>query len=550
MTVPGGPPQSRTSPITPALDRQLGADLGVGRPGLALDPRDLGDRRQGLAAEAQGPDAEQVVGVGELAGGVGPEGQRQVVALHAAAVVGDADEVLAAALDGQLDPRRAGVDGVLQQFLDHAGRSLDHLARGDLVDDRRRQFPDDPHDTDLAPGSNRQHSTILIVCTLEYCPSKTVRDGGMDCAGKPPQPTSSVRVRPSISPPQRRLRRPIPMKKTTRLFLLRSGLLLGSTTFGVLLLEVLVRLLGLAPPLPTFQKMVPDPYLPFRMKPNLVAMQEAPEFRYEYHTNSIGFQDEEHPQEKPEGVFRILALGDSYTFGSGVPYEQTYLRRLETMLNERTGEHPRVEILKFGIGRYFPEAERLLLEHYGLDYHPDLVLVAFVPNDVVDTVLGIDAVKVSPSGFLQSKESKRVGKLGEWLYLHSHLSRILIRKYLQRTAEPEFWDDIYIADGRHERDWRRVEQEYATMTRLAHQHDAGIAFINIPTSDLKPYPGRRLAQWAEDQGVPLIDTRPDLEAAARRGPVYYELDGHCNADGYAAIARCLARELPSRGLVP
>jgi hypothetical protein len=54
---------------------------------------------------------------------------------HAAAVVGDADAPPAAAIGEDVDAAGAGVDGVLDQFLHHARRTLDHLAGGDAVDD-------------------------------------------------------------------------------------------------------------------------------------------------------------------------------------------------------------------------------------------------------------------------------------------------------------------------------------------------------------------------------------------------------------------------------
>ena len=57
----------------------------------------------------------------------------RVVGAHAAPIVLDADEALAAEFDGHRDAARARVDGVLEQFLDDAGRALDDLASGDLV---------------------------------------------------------------------------------------------------------------------------------------------------------------------------------------------------------------------------------------------------------------------------------------------------------------------------------------------------------------------------------------------------------------------------------
>jgi hypothetical protein len=49
-------------------------------------------------------------------------------------VIGDADEIHAAAGRGNGDAARAGIDGVLDQFLDDAGGALDHFASGNAVD--------------------------------------------------------------------------------------------------------------------------------------------------------------------------------------------------------------------------------------------------------------------------------------------------------------------------------------------------------------------------------------------------------------------------------
>ncbi len=96
-------------------------------------PRHRADRRQRLAAEAERADVEQVV-VGELRGGVALDREREIVARHAGAVVGDADQAAAAAVGDDLDLGRAGIERVLDQLLDHARRPLDHLAGGDAVD--------------------------------------------------------------------------------------------------------------------------------------------------------------------------------------------------------------------------------------------------------------------------------------------------------------------------------------------------------------------------------------------------------------------------------
>ena len=52
-----------------------------------------------------------------------------------------------------LDARRAGVDGVLDEFLDRARRALDHLARGDAVHGLGRELAD-RHDCSPSPHSS------------------------------------------------------------------------------------------------------------------------------------------------------------------------------------------------------------------------------------------------------------------------------------------------------------------------------------------------------------------------------------------------------------
>ena len=62
---------------------------------------------------------------------------------HADAVVADADEGEAAGGGDDLDLAGAGVERVLDELLDHARGTLDHLAGGDAVDGLRAQLADD-----------------------------------------------------------------------------------------------------------------------------------------------------------------------------------------------------------------------------------------------------------------------------------------------------------------------------------------------------------------------------------------------------------------------
>ena len=108
---------------------------------LQRQPRDAGNRRQRLAAKAQCADRQQVVGAVQLRRGVPLEGQQRVVAHHALSIVHNADQLASAALHLDAHPRRARVQRVLQQLLDHRRRPLHHLAGRNLVGHLVGEYP-------------------------------------------------------------------------------------------------------------------------------------------------------------------------------------------------------------------------------------------------------------------------------------------------------------------------------------------------------------------------------------------------------------------------
>ena len=116
-----------------ALQMESRAGFGACRAGEDVHPAHGADGGQCLAPEAQGADGSQILRRAQLAGGVAQEGHGKLVRRDAAAVVGDAQIGQAAPLDLRHDGGGAGVHGVFQQLLGHAGRSFHHLAGGDQI---------------------------------------------------------------------------------------------------------------------------------------------------------------------------------------------------------------------------------------------------------------------------------------------------------------------------------------------------------------------------------------------------------------------------------
>jgi hypothetical protein len=125
---------------------------------------------------------------------------------------------------------------------------------------------------------------------------------------------------------------------------------------------------------------------------------EIKDFRYEKaviiptanYALDKGVVRNKYPLEKGNNSFRILALGDSMTYGAGtqgsVDYNQTFTAILEDMLNNASGLNGRkFEVLNFGIPIYNTELEVDLYNSTAQYYDVDLVIIFFFMNDVEDS---------------------------------------------------------------------------------------------------------------------------------------------------------------------
>jgi len=99
--------------------------------------------------------------------------------------------------------------------------------------------------------------------------------------------------------------------------------------------------------------------------------------------NSLGLREREIPYEKPDGVYRILVVGDSSVVSFEVPQEAVFTRVAEDLLRERGHS---VEIVNGGCRGWGTDQALLFLQDEGLRYQPDLVIYKWTGNDRSDNV--------------------------------------------------------------------------------------------------------------------------------------------------------------------
>ena len=130
------------------------------------------------------------------------------------------------------------------------------------------------------------------------------------------------------------------------------------------------------------ETMVFDPVLFWKLKPNLRRQRVSGQVRdqlidFEVTTNSRGYRSPEVRSDRER--FRVLALGNSCTFGLGVDDDETWPVRLEQALRRTVG--PAAEVINAGVPGYTSYQGKKFLERAGLALSPDLVIITFGFND-------------------------------------------------------------------------------------------------------------------------------------------------------------------------
>ena len=92
----------------------------------------------------------------------------------------------------------------------------------------------------------------------------------------------------------------------------------------------------------------------------------------DYIINSSGMRGPEITE--PKTGYRIVALGNSCTFGWGVSLEETYTAQLETMLMGRC------EVINAGVPGYTSLQGRRLFQRHLVGLQPDFVLILFATS--------------------------------------------------------------------------------------------------------------------------------------------------------------------------
>lgn len=319
--------------------------------------------------------------------------------------------------------------------------------------------------------------------------------------------------------------------------------------------------------------------------------------RYRIEPNSGAHDSWGYRNKKVPKTAKIVAIGDSHTYGISATASDSWPSALEEMTGEQT--------YNLGLGGYGPAEYLYLMKENALKLSPEIIIAGFyLGNDLKDSFTAVYSVPVwkdlrNPAFSYTENENKNTEEdsLTEWLSGHSVIYRIVSSSFIgdnlrhQRRLSkgedipmlnlPEYGISTGFTPDRRlkgldlsnpeVREGLRLTLDFFNnMKRIANENKIDFLVVIIPTketvySDLISQSGElansyeltKLIQSEEvvnkvvrtyftDHGIPFVDVLEPMKEAAKTEQIYpNNFGGHSNKNGYRVIAESISRYLES-----
>ncbi len=338
----------------------------------------------------------------------------------------------------------------------------------------------------------------------------------------------------------------------------------------------------------TEEQKLPDKVLHHKLAHDATISMIAPDYNATMKTNSMGFRARNTP-EKDNSEYRIVMLGDSFTMGEGVSYEDSFSNLLENYLNKSSKR--KYDVIDCGVESYSPILEYLQLkEDIGI-LKPDMVIMNFDMSDVLNEyvyrkegVLGKDSEPMSVNGFQDFNKARgsAVTRAENWVYgnlfitsaisglLREHMEKPLDIKnvdletavmksnrlmLLHTLKEPEFEEFGLIMS--------EIEDSILRTKKLCDEHGSQFILSTYPwghqVNDREWIPGRydyiskssqisdrtvnELERFCVQNNIPFFNAFPYFRNYKGEELLYFHHDMHWTPAGHKLMARYLYEAL-------
>jgi hypothetical protein len=327
------------------------------------------------------------------------------------------------------------------------------------------------------------------------------------------------------------------------------------------------------------------------------------EYKTRIKINSDGIRDNEHQPDSSQK--KIVVVGDSFAFGLGVDFEDTFSAVLEKKVRD-------VEVIKAGISSYGAKQSLLMAKRMSDKYQPEIILFAFYEgNDFGDDVRfshfhtvkdGYVVLWDNRNEEIPAIEPQRNLANKKWLgkieFLHkSRLYRFLRFKAIQLgiVANPFLTSEVSQDKGQKkycpwpiymqfvtpgfpnnneisQQQWQLTQEVFLEAQEYALAHGIELIVLIIPdklqaddklwqflVSHCKNFENedkfdrfnanQLLREFFNENDIQYIDFLPVFRAYKNSGKSYYQKDPHLTKVGHQVVAETVYQYLLMRGRV-
>jgi hypothetical protein len=178
-----------------------------------------------------------------------------------------------------------------------------------------------------------------------------------------------------------------------------------------------------------------------------------------YHINNDGLHEEiDYSIEKPPNTFRIVTVGDSFTFGLFLDTQKSWPRQLQKIINTSRCKQ-KIEVINLGLGGYDAQYEAERFVRKGVKYNPDLVLWLVKDEDFLWINDYINPLLVEKEHLLISKSER------------TNTQSILWKKVLE-SAQQDYLKQISFA--------HIIQNGNNSFTQVSSAYKGPVVLLNLP----------------------------------------------------------------------
>ncbi len=232
-------------------------------------------------------------------------------------------------------------------------------------------------------------------------------------------------------------------------------------------------------------------------------------------------RDNVYPFEKEHGVFRILALGDSFTYGLGVKANESWPTQLEKKLNSRGAQ--RYEVINAGFPGVGTGRQYGYLVRTGLMYDPDIVVLSYYMNDAGKNPYILQGI-IDEKMVSYSRGEKSS-------YLLYEIERILKRRAVLKESTEEFTKGYFDKNDR----WELSKEKLVEMNEECETRGVDFIVIMYPAlyelNDDYPFETvyDTVMAYNAEKGIDSFDTFPSFKGLDYPGLWVSRRDIHPNS---------------------